>query len=106
MAKPVDDRGRGARMAKRDEGAYCWYVTEQQRSHPGKPGCIGREGDRLGLSRALSSTGGLEAAFLVRIRSRVVLVDVRLDQFAHEQEDGPRFRTAGVDRIERCQGVR
>jgi hypothetical protein len=28
-------------MARRDEGAYCWYVTEEQRS---QPGCIGREG--------------------------------------------------------------
>ena len=32
MAKSVDDRGRGARLARRDEGAYCWYVTEEQRS--------------------------------------------------------------------------
>ena len=32
MAKSVDDRGRGARMARRDEGAYCSYVTEEQRS--------------------------------------------------------------------------
>jgi len=40
MAKLVEDRGRGARMARRDEGAYCWYVTEEQRS---KPGCLGRE---------------------------------------------------------------
>ena len=38
-------------MARRDEGAYCWYVTEEQRS---QPGCIGREGDRLRHSRALS----------------------------------------------------
>jgi hypothetical protein len=52
MAKSVDDRGRGARMARRDEGAYCWYVTEEQRS---QPGCIGREGDRLCHSRALGS---------------------------------------------------
>src|SRR5882724_949609 len=51
MAKSVDDRGRGARLARRDEGAYCWYVTEEQRS---PPGCIGREGDRLSHSRALS----------------------------------------------------
>ena len=49
-AKSVDDRGRGARMARRDEGAYCKYVTEEQRS---QPGCIGREGDRLIHSRAL-----------------------------------------------------
>ena len=31
----VDDRGRGARLARRDEGAYCWYVTEEQRSQAG-----------------------------------------------------------------------
>ena len=35
MAKSVDDRGRGARMAKRDEDAYRWDVTEEQRSQPG-----------------------------------------------------------------------
>src|SRR6187551_1378551 len=52
MAKSVDARGRGARLARRDEGAYCWYVTEEQRC---QPGCIGREGDRLSHSRALSS---------------------------------------------------
>src|SRR4051794_35715207 len=52
MAKSVDDRGRGARMARRDEGAYWRYVTEEQRSHPG---WIGREGDRLSHSRALSA---------------------------------------------------
>src|SRR5450432_3273232 len=34
MAKAVDDRGRGARLARRDEGAYCWYVTQEQRSEP------------------------------------------------------------------------
>jgi hypothetical protein len=27
MVKSVDDRRRGARLARRDEGAYCWYVT-------------------------------------------------------------------------------
>jgi len=48
MAKSVDDRGRDARLARRDEGAYCWYVTEPQ---PSQPGCIGREGDRLSHSR-------------------------------------------------------
>jgi Protein of unknown function (DUF3606) len=57
MAKSADDRGRGARLAKRDEGAYCWYVTEEQRSQPGKPGCIGRESDRLSHSRPLRATG-------------------------------------------------
>ena len=46
----VDDRGRGARLARRDEGAYCWCVTEEQR---GQPGCVGREGDRLRHSMAL-----------------------------------------------------
>ena len=44
MAESVDDRGRGARLARRDEGAYCSYVTEEQRS---QAGCIGRENDRL-----------------------------------------------------------
>ena len=38
-------------MARRDEGAYPRHVTEEQRSQPGG---TGREGDRLGLSRALS----------------------------------------------------
>jgi hypothetical protein len=52
MAKSVDDRGRGARLARRDEGAYCLYVTEEQRS---QPRCIGREGDRLSHSQALSA---------------------------------------------------
>jgi hypothetical protein len=42
MAKSVDDRGRGARLARRDEGAYCPCVIEEQRS---QPGCIAREGD-------------------------------------------------------------
>ncbi len=51
MVKPVDDRGQGARLARRDERAYCWDVTEEQRS---PPGCIGCEGDRLSHSRALS----------------------------------------------------
>jgi hypothetical protein len=50
-AKSVDGRGRGALLARRDEGAYCLYVTEEQRS---PPGCIGREGDRLSHSRALT----------------------------------------------------
>jgi len=35
-------------MARRDEGAYSFYVTEEQRS---QSGCIGREGDRLSHSR-------------------------------------------------------
>ena len=51
MAQSVDDGGRGARLARRDEGAYCWYVTEEQR---GQTGCIGREGDRPSHSQALS----------------------------------------------------
>src|SRR6188768_4399287 len=60
MAKSVDDRGRGARLARRDEGAYCWYVTEEQRR---QPGCIGREGDRLGHSRALTVEAEPRARF-------------------------------------------
>jgi hypothetical protein len=66
MAKSVDDRGRGARLARRDEGAYCWYVAEEQRSQPGKPGCLGREGDRLSHSRALRR-GVWRAAFRSRL---------------------------------------
>jgi hypothetical protein len=46
----VDDRGRGAWLARRDEGASCWYVTEEQRS---QAGCIGRESERLSYSRPL-----------------------------------------------------
>jgi len=38
-------------MARRDEGAYCGYVTEEQRR---QPGCFGREIDRLSHSRALT----------------------------------------------------
>src|SRR4051812_25192898 len=53
MAKSVEARGRGARLARRDEGAYCSYVTEEQRS---QAGCIGRENDRLSHSRALSDS--------------------------------------------------
>jgi hypothetical protein len=37
-------------MARRDEGAYLRYVTEEQR---GQPRWIGREIDRLSHSRAL-----------------------------------------------------
>ena len=48
MAKSVDDSGPDPRMAGRDEGAYCWFVTDEQRN---QPGCIGREGDRLSHSR-------------------------------------------------------
>src|SRR6188768_2492321 len=59
MAKSVDDRGRGARLARRDEGAYCWYVTEEQRR---QPGCIGCEDDRLSHSRALSGRGERSAS--------------------------------------------
>jgi hypothetical protein len=44
MPKSVDDRGRGARLVKRDEGATWRYVTEEQRRQPGKPGWIDREG--------------------------------------------------------------
>jgi hypothetical protein len=68
MAKSVDDRGRGARLARRDEGAYCWYVTEPQRS---QPGCIGREGDRLSHSRALRQAGGCRGELLESTRGSV-----------------------------------
>jgi hypothetical protein len=49
MVKSVADRGRGAWMLRRDEGAYCSYVTEEQRR---QLGCVDREGDRLSHSRA------------------------------------------------------
>src|SRR6185369_14233650 len=72
MAKSVDYRGRGARTARRDEGAYYWYVTEEQRS---RPGCIGRENDRLSHSRALSRPWVGDARFGRRIPlARYVLV--------------------------------
>jgi len=51
MAKSVEDRGPGARRARRVEGAYGGSVTEEQRR---QPGCLGREIDRLSHSRALS----------------------------------------------------
>jgi hypothetical protein len=47
-------------MARRDEGAYCLYVTEEQRS---QPGCIRRESDRLSHSRALSIRGMIRILF-------------------------------------------
>jgi len=40
-------------MARRDEGAYCGYVTEEQRR---QPGCLGREIGPLGHARDLSCT--------------------------------------------------
>jgi hypothetical protein len=40
-------------MARRDEGAYCSYVTEEQRR---QRGCIDREGDPLSHSLALSAS--------------------------------------------------
>src|SRR3954468_2815562 len=71
MAKSVDDRGRGARLARRDEGAYCWYVTEEQRS---QPGCVGRESDRLSHSRALSlARDAVERGARDRERRRCIL---------------------------------
>jgi hypothetical protein len=81
MAKSVDDRGRGARLARRDEGAYCCYVTEEQRSQLGKPGCIGREGDRLSHSRALS---------LTKRRRSMVQPEARHDDHDGRQERGHR----------------
>jgi len=33
---------------------YFRYPTEEERCQPGKPGCIGREGERLGPSRAFN----------------------------------------------------
>jgi len=51
MAQSFEDRGQGARMARRDGGAYCGYLTEEQRR---QPGWLGREIDRLSDSGALS----------------------------------------------------
>jgi hypothetical protein len=50
MDKAVDDRRRGAARARREEGAYSPYETDEQRS---QRGWIGVEGDRLVHSRAL-----------------------------------------------------
>ena len=51
MARSVDDRGRGARLARRDEGGRArLYVTEGQRSRPRR---IGRQGERLSHSPLL-----------------------------------------------------
>ena len=63
MGKSVDDRGPCARLARRDEGAYYWHVTEEQRSWPG---CIGRERDQLSHSRALT-IGSLGLALVGRL---------------------------------------
>jgi len=60
MAKSVEDRGRGARMARRDEGAYCGYVTEEQRR---QPGWLGREIDRLRAREWLSRSKIAAEAF-------------------------------------------
>src|SRR6185369_7523933 len=67
MAKSVDYRGRGARTARRDEGAYYWYVTEEQRS---RPGCIGRENDRLSHSRALTERARSARPSVVAVREK------------------------------------
>ncbi len=50
MNRSTDDRGRGARIARREKGAYSPYVTDEQRS---ESGWIGREGGRFVHSRAL-----------------------------------------------------
>jgi hypothetical protein len=52
MDHSVDDRCRAAPMARREEGAYSPYVTEEQRR---QRGWIGAENDRVILSRALRS---------------------------------------------------
>src|SRR5688500_11178542 len=48
--KSIGDRRRGAPMARREEGAYWLYVTDEQRS---QRGWIGGENDRIGHSQAL-----------------------------------------------------
>jgi hypothetical protein len=82
MVKSVDDRGRGARLARRNEGAYCWYVTEPQRS---RPGCIGCDGDRLDHSRALAAADSVPGCALPKQRNaRAVPLDKGR---AHNQQD-------------------
>ena len=76
MAKSGDDRGRGAPLARRDEGAYCLYVAEEQRS---QHGCLGGERDRLGQSRSLRRPGvkftGSGALLLLLLGSKVSLAE-------------------------------
>jgi hypothetical protein len=71
-------------MARRDEGAYLQYVTEEQRS---QPGWIGREIARLTHSRALNPQGGInrkagrrrgesEVAFFARGAQKIVLTSL------------------------------
>src|SRR5882724_399859 len=69
MAKSVDDRGRGARMARRDEGAYCRYVTEEQRSQPGFARNLRRPrvSDTEMSAAVKPSTEGNVAAFLLSV---------------------------------------
>jgi hypothetical protein len=88
MAKSVDDRGRGARPARRDEGAYCWYVTEEERS---RRGCIDRETDRLSHSRALKLEAELHLPKLVEF---VLVAPAGLEP-ARSCEQGILSRTAG-----------
>jgi hypothetical protein len=73
MVKSVVDRARCARMVRRDEGAYCSYVTAEQRSQ--QRGCIDREGDRLSYSWALSS----QPEFHHDVAARVLWVLLRRD---------------------------
>jgi hypothetical protein len=46
MDKSIEDRGRDARMARREDGEYSTYLTDEQRS---QPGWIGREDSELSI---------------------------------------------------------
>ena len=80
-------------MARRDEGAYCGYVTEE---HPRQPECLGREIDRLSHSRALSQ-------FVEQRRPAFAVVDVEFARNLLERALGPRRVFSGY--IERRPGV-
>jgi hypothetical protein len=56
MDKSIEDRGRDARMARREEGEYSTYLTDEQRS---QPGWIGREDERVVHSQALATSDGV-----------------------------------------------
>ena len=78
MAKSVDGPGRGARLARRDEGdilalyvdILALYVTEEQRS---QPGCIWkrRQYRRLFCQLVDRATGLTRAAARARVASRL-----------------------------------
>jgi hypothetical protein len=83
----VASRGRGAPLARRDEGAYCWHATEEQRS---QPGCIGRESVDLTI-RGPSVANGVN----VRCRLRVDLVTLKQIELAESFLSAARALGAG-----------